>query len=54
VEQTLLAKNNKRLGLVGMRERIEMIGGRLGIESSPGHGTTVRTEIPFSSEPKLS
>lgn len=46
VVQTLLAKNNKRLGLVGMRERIEMIGGRLSIQSSPGRGTIVRTEIP--------
>jgi signal transduction histidine kinase len=48
VEKTLLAKNNKRLGLVGMRERIEMIGGTLCIISAPGEGTTVRAEIPFN------
>ena len=47
VGKTHLAKNNKRLGLVGMRERIEMVGGNLTIESTPGKGTTVRTEIPF-------
>jgi len=47
VGKTLLAKNNKRLGLVGMRERVEMVGGNLTIESTPGKGTTVRTEIPF-------
>ncbi|MEA3397619.1 MAG: ATP-binding protein, partial [Chloroflexota bacterium] len=29
-------------GLVGMRERIELIGGALTVESSPGRGTTVR------------
>jgi signal transduction histidine kinase len=52
VTKTLLAKNNKRLGLIGMRERIEMIGGSLAIESSPGIGTTVRTEIPFKPEKK--
>jgi two-component system sensor histidine kinase DegS len=52
VKNTLLAKNNKRLGLIGMRERIEMIGGSLAIESSPGAGTTVRTEIPFKPEQK--
>lgn len=47
VRETLLAKNRKRLGLLGMKERIEMVGGRLTIESSPGRGTTVRAEIPF-------
>ena len=29
-------------GLVGMRERIELIGGAFAIESAPGSGTTVR------------
>jgi signal transduction histidine kinase len=47
VEKILLARNNKRLGLVGMRERIAMVGGTLTIESTPGQGTTVRAEIPF-------
>lgn len=50
VKKTLLAKNNKRLGLVGMKERIEMIGGQLTIESAIGTGTTVRTQIPFPLE----
>lgn len=52
VANTLLAKNNKRLGLIGMKERIEMIDGRFTIESAPGAGTTVRAEIPFTSETK--
>lgn len=52
VQKVLLAKTNKRLGLIGMRERIEMIGGRLAIESAPGVGTTIRTEIPFKPEPQ--
>lgn len=47
VRETLLANTDKRLGLVGMKERIEMSGGSLAIESSPGIGTTIRTEIPF-------
>ncbi len=34
------------LGLFGMRERIEMLGGNLVIESSPGKGTTVKAEVP--------
>ena len=48
VRKTLLAKNNKRLGLVGMRERVEMVGGSLVIESIPARGTTVRAETPFN------
>jgi two-component system sensor histidine kinase DegS len=54
VGKTLLAKNNKRLGLVGMRERVEMVGGNLAIESAPGKGTTVRIEIPFTPKNKQS
>jgi signal transduction histidine kinase len=48
VERKLDAKGNKRLGLLGMRERIEMVGGTFCVESAPGHGTTVRVEIPFA------
>ncbi|RPI34913.1 MAG: GAF domain-containing protein [Chloroflexota bacterium] len=36
-----------RLGLVGMRERAEMLGGSLEIESVAGKGTTVLVEVPF-------
>ena len=50
VRKTLLSRNNKRLGLVGMKERIEMVGGTLSIESAAGKGTTVRAEIPFNPE----
>lgn len=49
--RTLLSKSTKRLGLIEMRERIEMIGGTLAIESCPGRGTTIRTEIPFKPAP---
>ena len=47
VDRVLQAKTNKRLGLLGMRERVEMIGGHLRVESAPGKGTTIRAEIPF-------
>jgi signal transduction histidine kinase len=33
-------------GLVGMRERAELAGGRLEVESRPGAGTTVRARLP--------
>jgi len=48
VEKIVSAKNPKRLGLVGMKERIEMVGGKLAIESIRGKGTTVCAEIPFT------
>jgi len=35
------------LGLFGIRERIEMLGGKLAVESSPGKGTMVRVEVPI-------
>ena len=38
VERVLHAKGSKRLGLLGMRERLEMVGGRLDVESVPGKG----------------
>ncbi len=34
-------------GLVGMSERVALVGGRLQIESAPGRGTHVRAEIPL-------
>jgi signal transduction histidine kinase len=34
-------------GLVGMRERAALLGGKLRIESSKGSGTTVRAQIPL-------
>ncbi len=34
------------LGLFGMSERVEMLGGKFAIESSPGKGTTLRVEVP--------
>ncbi len=33
-------------GLMGMRERIGLLGGSLNIESSPGAGTTITAELP--------
>jgi signal transduction histidine kinase len=33
-------------GLIGMQERVELVGGRLAIDSAPGKGTTVRAELP--------
>ncbi|HLO33500.1 MAG TPA: PAS domain S-box protein [Anaerolineales bacterium] len=36
------------LGLFGMRERTEMIDGKLTIESTPGKGTTIMMEVDYA------
>jgi signal transduction histidine kinase len=46
VERVLHGKGSKRLGLLGMRERLEMVGGRFEVLSTPGQGTTVQAQIP--------
>jgi signal transduction histidine kinase len=33
-------------GLVGLADRVEALGGRLRLESPPGHGTRLEAEIP--------
>jgi signal transduction histidine kinase len=46
MKRVMLARGNKRLGLLGMRERLEMVGGSLAVESAPGKGTTIIAQIP--------
>ena len=46
VQRVLLARGSKRLGLLGMRERLEMVGGQFGVESAPGKGTTIEAFVP--------
>jgi signal transduction histidine kinase len=48
VERVFFAKRNRRLGLIGMRERVEMVGGSFSIDSAPGKGTTVQAQLPFN------
>jgi PAS domain S-box-containing protein len=40
---------SKSLGLLGMRERAAILGGRVNISSAPGKGTTVTAWIPLPS-----
>lgn len=35
-------------GLIGMRERVEMLHGWFEVRSAPGAGTTIRAELPLS------
>jgi PAS domain S-box-containing protein len=46
-ERVLHSKRKDRLGLLGMRERLEMLGGRLTVTSAPGRGTTVLAQVPL-------
>ena len=47
----LTATGSGHLGLVGMRERAELLGGELAIESEFHHGTTISATIPMRWEP---
>lgn len=40
--------SNRRFGLLGMQERVALVGGSLSIESTPGIGTTVLVHINIS------
>jgi PAS domain S-box-containing protein len=44
-------KARQPLGLLGMQERVRLVNGEFAIESIPKRGTTVRVQIPISSEP---
>jgi PAS domain S-box-containing protein len=39
-------QQTRGLGLVSMRERVGLMGGRLHVESRPGSGTSIRASIP--------
>lgn len=48
-------RSNGRLGILGMRERVEMEGGTFSVESAPGQQTTVRVNLPLDGrKPKSS
>jgi PAS domain S-box-containing protein len=41
------AAESGRLGLLGMRERLALLGGALEVESAPGAGTTILARVPL-------
>jgi signal transduction histidine kinase len=45
-EKTFDSKGKGSLGLISMRERADLIGANLKIESSPGKGATVKVKMP--------
>jgi len=54
VDRVLFAKRHKRLGLLGSRERVEMVGGIFNIDSAPGKGTTITADIPIPASTRIS
>lgn len=53
VDAQLAGKGKRRLGLLGMQERVRLVNGTFSIESVPGRGTTVRVQIPVGSQQKF-
>ncbi len=51
LENFLRHRGGKHLGLLGMKERLEMIGGSFAIESKPGKGTTIEAQVPLPPPP---
>ncbi|WP_276353572.1 sensor histidine kinase [Cohnella caldifontis] len=45
------AKVHSQFGLVGMRERVELLQGKIDIESSVGEGTKIKILVPLGAEP---
>jgi two-component system sensor histidine kinase DegS len=41
------ARDDKRLGILGMRERAELLGGTFAVIAEPGKGTRVEVDIPI-------
>jgi PAS domain S-box-containing protein len=53
VQRAMQPQETKHLGLLGMRERLEMVGGQFAVESIPGRGTTIKGQIPFPKTARL-
>jgi PAS domain S-box-containing protein len=43
------AIHSRGLGLISMRERMQLVSGEFSIKSHPGSGTTIHARVPFSS-----
>lgn len=50
-ERLLAGKTNRHLGLIGIRERLEEVGGKFTVTSAPGQGTTLQVRIPLPPPP---
>ena len=44
------AMNRQGLGLISMRERLQLVNGEFSIDSNPGRGTTICARVPLGTE----
>ncbi len=54
VNRQLAGKGKRRLGLLGMQERVRLVNGTFSIESVAGQGTTIRVQIPLRTDQESS
>jgi two-component system sensor histidine kinase DegS len=45
------SKTHTHFGLIGMRERVELLQGKMDIESVVGQGTKIKIDVPIKAEP---
>jgi signal transduction histidine kinase len=53
LEKPNQGRGKPRLGLLGMKERAELMGGTFTVESESGKGTTVYIRVPLSRSEKV-
>lgn len=46
-------RNGRSLGLVSMRERVQLLAGEISIQGRPGQGTVVNVNVPLASPPNV-
>lgn len=49
VMKEVLEKKRESLGLIGMKERVELFNGKMNVQSTPGRGTIIFLQLPISS-----
>jgi signal transduction histidine kinase len=47
-EITRVDQTGRGIGLFGMQERVTLVGGTCAVESTPGQGTTIISEVPYA------
>jgi signal transduction histidine kinase len=49
-QEILRSDPKHQWGLIGIRERVALVGGDCDIASSPGNGTTIQVSIPLNED----
>ena len=50
--RSVAALSEKRMGLLGMKERVKLLKGKMRIQSIPNQGTSICVEIPVEGDGK--